>query len=223
MFPIYICWDKHVLEIEKNAILRAAGEVESLFECRIYCYGTTRWCEGRYRSADELLATVPRKPNGRVDGTKTMNLMVDTMESWIEPGVFILFTGEELALDKVDRCFGCTRTGKKVVIESTAWYRSLPTKMREACIARTLRHELGHTFRCAADLKRSNTVNRFGPHCTNMGCTMRQTSTLHELLAAIDEEDPKHCFCAQCMNDMRTFMKAQERLIIMRPYGRRRV
>lgn len=221
MFPIYICWDKHVTEIEKNAIMGAIEEVESIFGCRVYCYGNTTWLEGKYRSADEIMATIPRRSNGRVDGTRTMDLMVEITKTWTEPGVFILFTGEELTMGELNWCFGCARTGKKVAVESTAWYRSLPEWQRRACIAHTLRHELGHTFRCAANLKRSNTVDRLGPHCTNKGCTMRQTGTMDELLAAIDEEDPRHYFCDQCMDDMRAFKKAQETPSPIRPYGRR--
>ena len=221
MFPIYICWDKHVTETEIKAIHKAIEDIQAIFGCSVYCYGNSRWLMGQYKSADEILAAVPKRSNGRVDGTKTMELMIKTSREWFEPGVFMLFTGKELAMDGMEWCFGCARTGKRVAVESTAWYRNLPKGQMYACIARTLRHEIGHTFRCAADLKRPNTVNDHGPHCTNKGCTMRQTGTMDELLAAIDEEDPRHYFCDQCMNDMRAFKKAQETPSPIRPYGRR--
>ena len=75
---------------------------------------------GQYKSADEILAAVPKRSNGRVDGTKTMELMIKTSREWFEPGVFMLFTGKELAMDGMEWCFGCTRTGKRVAVESTA-------------------------------------------------------------------------------------------------------
>ena len=234
MFPIYICWDRYVTEAEKRAIERAVYEIEPIFGCDFICYGNKSWNEGRYKSADEIIASAPHNENGQADGTNVLNKLEETMRKWTEPGAFVLFTGQDLKMVNTNWCFGVARMSSRVTVQSTIRYRSLPEKIASDCIKRTLRHELGHIFGCAADPKRTNTEQKLGSHCTNYGCSMRQTMSLQELVDDLPTENATRCFCSQCMADLRRFKQITEqkepalkeargRVFKREPYGRRAI
>ncbi|MDO4219704.1 MAG: hypothetical protein Q4D22_00510 [Candidatus Saccharibacteria bacterium] len=223
MFPIYICWDGSLRPAEQNAILRGVRETEAIFGCTFVCYGARKWTYGRYTSSDAIVRAAPRNEKGQKNASSILTIMADVMREWVEPGAMILFTSEDLSVRGINWCFGAARSEVKMTVQSVARYRGLSEEVMSACIRRTMRHELGHIFECAKDLKRSNTEMNLGEHCTNAGCSMCQTLDLPTLIRLAGEEDERDCFCEQCKADMRRFkskFEAGQRQLV-KPKGRR--
>ena len=210
MFPIYICWDSKVRPAEQNAIMAGMRETKAMFGCEVVYYGTDAWQFGRYKNADEIMRTAPHNCAGQANAGNILTMMASTMNTWIEPGAMVLFTGEDLYIDGTNWCFGAARIKARVSVQSVARYRILDKATLSACVRRTLRHELGHIFTCAHDLMRSHTEMNLGEHCTNPRCSMRQTLNLAELLRAVREENAQNCFCAQCLADLNRFKMKYE-------------
>jgi len=210
MFDIEIFCDKNIRDGERAMIKRAAQLTASLFGCSFILRGSGEWdTEGSYdipASCDEIMNEVPEDEKGRKNVSRIMDIMTEVMKARKKSGAMIVFTGDDLFL-KDSWCFGAARVGKGVSVQSVARYRSLPEKDMQAVIARTLRHEVGHIHRCAADPERKNTEMKYGRHCTSDGCTMRQSPTLKALLEHAKEEDPKDCLCELCREDLERFKK----------------
>ena len=208
VFQTYVCCDDFVTQAELEAIKQGLTETRLLFGSEVIFYGKDSWKLGKYKNATQLMNSMPRNSSGRVNASQTLDRMVGLANSWDEHRAMILVTGLDLCTDNCGWCFGAAKPAYKVTIQSVNRYRGLSSMMESACIRRTLRHEMGHIFCCAYSKYRSNTTDRLGIHCTNPGCSMRQTMSLNELMAAALEEDPRNCFCPQCLQDLRNF-KAQ--------------
>ena len=211
MFQTYVCCDNFVTQMEQVAIKQGLMETRPLFGSQVIYYGKNNWVTGKYRNATQLMNSIPRNRDGRVNGSQVLDKMTELCSSWDEPGAMILVTGLDLCTDNSGWCFGAAKPAYRVTVQSVNRYRGLSLTMEAACIKRTLRHEMGHIFCCAYSKYRSNTVNMMGIHCTNPGCSMRQTMSLNELMAAALEENPRNCFCPQCLQDLRTFKAQCER------------
>ena len=209
MFPIYITADSSVTVSECDAICDGVKEMAKLFNCIIICALQQDMDLGAFFSADEIIRTAPRVEQGKVDTKTALTTMGEIVKKFDRPGAVIMFTGYDLVANGT-WCFGVARASNKCSIQSTLRYRGLSDDLKAKCIKRTLRHELGHIFNCASDIHRSNTVDRFGVHCINYGCSMRQVMNLQDLISAVGEEDSQRCFCNQCMDDMRRFSKRYE-------------
>ena len=212
MFPIYVCWDNTVTLSERRIIEQGMRETQPLFGSRVICYGAHSWSVGKYKNANELVRSTSRRENGQINGSELLGKLSSLLEEWPEPGAIVLITGKDLYGDSCDWCFGLAKMSARVTVQSMSRYRELDEIEKSKCIRHILRHELGHIFYCAWTTKRTNTIEKIGAHCTNPGCSMRQTMSLSELRLAVISEDPKKCFCAQCMNDLRSFKSQYEAL-----------
>ena len=211
MFQTYVCCDNFVTQSELEAIKRGLMETQPLFGSQIICYGKDDWRIGRYRNAAQLMNSMPRDGSGKVNASQVLDKMKELTDSWGEPCAMIMVTGLDLRTDDCGWCFGAAKPAYKVTVQSVNRYRELSSLFESACIKRTLRHEMGHIFCCAYSKYRSNTVDKIGIHCTNPGCSMRQTMSLNELKVAALEEDPRNCFCPQCLQDLRNFKDRYEK------------
>lgn len=207
MFPVYVCYDDGVTAAERKAINSCLNVMQPLFGCEIYCYGTEPWPYGRYRSANAIVKSTPKNVSGQLSVSVLLDKLEETSASWIELNAFVLYTSKDLYFQErnLSWCFGAARKNTRVSVQSVKRFRGLSESAAAFCIRRTLRHELGHIFRCAASNYRSNTVDLAGLHCTNRGCSMRQAGSLNDLLAMMADERDEACFCEQCMADLRRF------------------
>ncbi len=223
MFPIYICWDSSLTAAEQRAIQEGVQEIEPLFGCPFVCYGTRRWTYGSFTCADDIMRYAVRNGKGQANASSILTTMTNVMKDWVEPGAMILFTSQDLAVRGTNWCFGAARAEARMSVQSVLRYRHLNDEVKSACIRRTMRHELGHIFECAKDLTRSHTEMNLGEHCTNPRCSMRQTLDLPTLIRMTGEEDDRHCFCSQCLTDLRCFKVKYEmnEQNIRRPKGRK--
>lgn len=222
MFPIYVCYDSGVRMSERIAIEQGLKELQPIIGTQIVNYGTNQWKYGRFKSADEIVRSLPRNERGQIDATRVLDIVSEVSGCWIETGAVVMITSQDLYAEGLSWCFGLARPSTRITVQSIARYRGLCEAEASACIRRTLKHELGHIFGCAGDLRRSHTIEKLGSHCTNPGCTMRQSMSLDELRTVIREENPQRCYCHQCMEDLRRFQGAinfRESLVVM-PFGR---
>ena len=141
---------------------------------------------------------------GQYDGTAILRRLEKLQAGLPKGSPALYFTDRDLVLSTGRWCFGAASLKKGASVQSLYRYRDLSMAERERCIRRTLRHELGHVLGMAGDPSRSNTEERYGCHCTNPGCSMRQTPALRDLLAlSAEEEKLADPFCAQCREEMR--------------------
>ena len=141
---------------------------------------------------------------GQYDGTAILRRLEKLQAGLPKGSPALYFTDRDLILSTGRWCFGAASLKKGASVQSLYRYRDLSMAERERCIRRTLRHELGHVLGMAGDPSRSNTEERYGCHCTNPGCSMRQTPALRDLLAlSAEEEKLADPFCAQCREEMR--------------------
>lgn len=210
MFEIEIFCDRSISENERAMIERAALMTDDLFGSRSFVYHDVTWDtagqEGIPASCDEIISAAPEDEKGRKNVSLIMDLMKDVMKVREKTGAMIIFTACDLFL-KDNWCFGAARVGGGVSVQSIRRYRDLAEDDMQPVIARTLRHEVGHIHKCAADPERLNTELKYGRHCTVPGCTMRQSPTLTDLLKHAKEEDPKACLCELCRADLEKFKK----------------
>ena len=208
MFPIIICCDSGVTKTEQAAIMRGLEETQPLFGCELLFYGNQSWTLGRYKSADEVVRAVPRNKAGQVNASIALDKLENVSREWMEKCAIVMFVSSDLYSNGLNWCFGLARHSARVTVQSVYRYRTLIESVASSCIRRTLRHELGHLFGCAMDKNRSNTTQALSTHCTNPGCSMRQTMTLRELITLSSQEDPRRCFCEQCLQDMMRFKRS---------------
>ena len=203
-FTVYAFIDNGVTEPERDMIARALARTVPVFGCPFFFHRSSRWTLRPWTTAEELIAAAGENEKGQADGRRILEALFGGFREWGRKGALLLFTSRDLAMGDT-WCFALTGIRRAVSVLSLYRYRALPADQRETVIARTLRHELGHIFRCAADPRRAETQQRFGPHCTHPGCSMRQTATLAALLRAAGEEDPEDFFCPLCRQDMARF------------------
>lgn len=144
---------------------------------------TSPGAESNRKSADTFLQGTFNK-NGQADGAIIIRKLQNAYTSLPNATAVVLLTAKDLFSSslKLSWCFGTANYQKHVSVHSVFRYQGLTKEEKLRCIRRTLRHELGHIFGLANDLRRANTENYHGHHCTAPGCSMRQTGTLRELL-----------------------------------------
>lgn len=130
-------------------------------------------------------------------------------------GSIVMFTGKDLYLKNppLTWCFGAANHGRGTTVQSVCRYRELTAEEEQACIGRTLRHELGHIFGLAKDPMRTNTIRKNGMHCLNPACGMRWSPNKKVLLERIEEERlAGRYFCEECMADLKKeYLKSRGR------------
>ena len=210
MFGIEIFSDKSIRDDERAMIIKAAQQTAVLYGCTFIVKSDDRWSEEGHPdipdSCSELMSEVPCDDKGRKNVSRIMDLMTEVRRALGKQDAMIIFTAEDLFL-RENWCFGAARVGKGVSVQSICRFRDLPEADMQAVITRTLRHEVGHIHKCAADPERPNTEMKYGRHCTSEGCTMRQSPTLKDLLRHAKEEDPENCLCKLCRADLENFKK----------------
>lgn len=205
MFDILICYDCSVTDAEKRAVEQAVRDIRQVAGCNFVFLNGRNWPSDVYRDANDIMRRAMRNQRGQIDAGSVLTMLSECTARWSNSAAMVLFTGEDLAIKGMNWCFGAARRKAMVTVQSMLRYRDLPENIMADCVARTLRHELGHIFGCAADETRTNTEENCGTHCTNLGCSMRQTPDLPQLMHAAMTEDPHGFYCAQCMAELRGF------------------
>jgi predicted Zn-dependent protease len=181
-----------------------------VFGSNIIYYGSDRWTVGKYKSADDIIRSSPKNEKGQVDAIPVLEKLRDVNKSMLEPGAIVLITSKDLYARGYNWCFGMAMYNYRTTVQSLHRYQHLPDDVKSFCIRRTLRHELGHLFGCAANPSRSNTENKCGQHCTNPGCSMNQTMTVAELVQRMSYECDTDFLCPQCKQDLQRFLNDYE-------------
>ena len=200
-FTVYVFCDGSVSAEEREMLVRAMEAAATLFGCWFYMPADGDW--GDF-SADAVVSRAPVNSRGQLGASEILTMMKAAFKAKNLKGAMFIFTGKDLYL-KDTWCFGAARVGGGVSVQSMARFRELAPADKQAVISRTLRHELGHIHRLAADHERRNIEKKYGWHCTSPGCTMRQSPTLKALLEHVAEEDPGNCLCELCREDLERF------------------
>ena len=208
MFEIEIFCDKSVNDTERAMILKAAQLTAPIYGCRFSFDAGGSWAsadiQGIFTSCDDIMKEAPTDSEGRKNASRILDMLSEAVKARDKNGAMIIFTAEDLFLGDT-WCFGAARVGGRASVQSMRRFRELSDEDKQAVITRTLRHEVGHIHKCAADPKRRNTRKKYGMHCTTQGCTMRQSPNLKDLLKHAKEEDPKDPLCKYCREDLERF------------------
>ena len=202
-FTVYVFCDSSVTDAEKVMLQKAMEDTAPVYGCHFLFIGSDSGEEPR-QPGDEIIAKAHKNLKGQISASDVLGKLQDILKSKKIRGAMFLFTSKDLYLKKT-WCFGAARVGGGVSVQSMARFRDLTDDVKQAVITRTLRHELGHVHKCAADPKRPNTESKYGMHCTCPGCTMRQSPTLKALIEHALEEDPADCLCRFCKEDLAKF------------------
>lgn len=205
---IYLFCDSSLTSEDRSLVTKVISEVCTLFPmCEVINMDTSPGAESNRKSADTFLQGTFNK-NGQADGAIIIRKLQNAYNSLPNATAVVLLTAKDLFSSslKLSWCFGTANYQKHVSVHSVFRYQSLTKEEKLRCIRRTLRHELGHIFGLANDLRRSNTENYHGHHCTAPGCSMRQTGTLRELLQySAEEERVGTFFCKDCISDLNRY------------------
>lgn len=207
MLPIYVSYDSKITDFEQKAIIEGLKEISSVFPGReVVVFGSMAWSEGDYSSADWYVARAKKVMHrGRglqLDAASLLGLM--TNEPWqrTKAHIDVFFTSYDLTAPGLNFCFGMT--SGRLTVQSVARYRVLPAADRYLAIKSVVQHELGHVYGLAGDLRRPNTEQNLGPHCTNYGCIMRQSLTLELWVQhAREARAMGRIYCPSCLADAR--------------------
>ena len=202
-FTVYVFSDSSLTEAEKTMLIKAMEDTAPVYGCH-FLFSESGVREESLSSGDEIIARAHKNLKGQLSASDILGKLQDILKKKQLKGAIFLFTSKDLYLKKT-WCFGAARVGGGVSVQSMARFRDLEDDVKQAVITRTLRHELGHVHKCAADPKRPNTESKYGMHCTCPGCTMRQSPTLKALIEHALEEDPADCLCRFCKEDLRKF------------------
>ena len=200
MLPIYVMWDSRVDKFEQQAIIDGLEEFKKYLPGReIVIFGSKKWSEGDYSSADWYIEKAKRI-KGQISAPSILDLMSNEPWQKANPHVDVFFVSHDLSAPGLNYCFGMSRG--KLTVQSILRYRMLPSNDRYLSIKAVVQHELGHTYGLAGDLRRSNTEYKLGSHCTNYGCVMRQGMNLVEWAQhARDAHKMGRPYCNQCIED----------------------
>ena len=208
MKKIYLFCDSSLAHGDRMLANEAVSQVRILFPmCEVVNMDISPDAETNRKMADTFLQGTFNE-NGQADGAKVIRQLQNAYASLPNAEAVVLLTARDLfsSILKLSWCFGTANYKMHVCVHSIYRYRSLPQKEKLRCIKRTLRHELGHIFRLANDLKRANTENNHGHHCTAPGCSMRQAGTLREFLqCSAEEECAGTFFCRDCVSDLKRY------------------
>ena len=209
-YTVYVYCDSSVTADEREMLVKAMESAAPIFGCCFMFSGSGGFevpGGGRLKkSVDEMVAAAALNDKGQISAKDMLDMASEVFGKMARKGALIVFTSRDLFL-KESWCFGAARVGGSVSVQSMARFRQLEPEVKQAVITRTLRHELGHIHRLAADPDRACTENKYGRHCTRSGCTMRQSVKLSILIEHAREEDPKNCLCDLCRADLERFKR----------------
>lgn len=205
--PINVMFDSGVDRFEEKAIIEGlVGAVFYFPSLSLRLYGSKVWAKGDYGCADWYIGMARkmlRHGHMQYDAGSLLELLRN--EPWqSEPHIDVFFTSKDLTMEYggeyLNFCFGVA--SGRATIQSVARFRGLPDADRKLAIEAVVRHELGHIFGLAADLRRPHTVDNLGAHCTNPGCIMRQALTVDEWVRnARESARMGMIYCPECMKD----------------------
>ena len=208
MLPIYLVYDSKVNEFEARCIMEALTAFKKLRPRQIVrAFGSQPWSTGNYSSADwyvRFARRIYREELGRtqLDAGSILTLLEN--EPWQEqnPHIDLFSTSHDLNMRGMNFCFGMTR-GRNIVL-SVYRFRKLCDNDRALAIQTLIWHELGHIFGLASNLNREHTEELYGPHCTNVGCSMHQGISVKEWVSLAREVKKRdNIYCSQCITDLR--------------------
>ena len=183
----------------------AAAEIGKIFPmCEVVNLDAANGKEINRETVDAFLEGTFNEV-ARADATIILRRMKNAYNTFPNAVALVLFTTYDLHISSINAgwCFGAALSKSHVSVQSIFRYQSLPIMDQFRCIRRTLRHELGHIFGMVSDLTRANTEDKLGPHCTNPGCSMRQSGTLQSLLLhAVEEDRLDTYFCEECLEEL---------------------
>ena len=195
---IYITYDSSLSPDDMAVIREATEELNALFPmCTVEHLDSV--------SGDAFLEGTFNE-QGRANSNVILQRMHSAFEKLPDMAAAVLITDRDLYSSslKLKWLFGAANIKRRVTAQSLCRYKDLDEANKSACIRRTLRHELGHCFGMASDLKRVNTEDNSGPHCTVPGCSMRQAENLQVLQMRANGEDRRGMyFCPDCMEDLK--------------------
>ncbi|MCQ2570910.1 MAG: hypothetical protein MJ154_01530 [Candidatus Saccharibacteria bacterium] len=129
-------------------------------------------------------------------------------EPWQDanPHIDMILVSDDLTAehngDWLNFCFGLTCG--RFVANSVHRYKSLNDLERFLAVKAVVLHEIGHVLGAAADLNRSHTEEKIGPHCTNPNCVMRQGLNLATWVKHAREcNSHGSWYCPQCLADIK--------------------
>ena len=202
---IFVFCDSSLSPEDRAILSSAVSELETLFPmCKTENMDCVPRAEKDRQTPDSFLEGTF---NGELqaDATLVLRKLESAYKTLPNAAAAVLFTGRGLFLSSLNLrwCFGAASHGRRVSVQTVLYYRDLSAAEKARCIRRTLRHEVGHIFGMAWDLKRICTEDRGGHHCTSEGCSMRQAGTLRVLLEHSLEEDRLGTyFCRHCRQDL---------------------
>lgn len=211
--PIYVRCDETITSEEEKSIIRGLLEAKRyLPDTEIYYVGKKQYISlidhTKLSKGQDVIDSVRKIGNQLVSSDIIYKILSDRGNNDNAPGrIEVFFTGHDLTDirtngEKLNFVFGSA--GNLITVQSVYRFRSLNDYEKDLCIKRTIRHELGHIYRMAGDLKRSNTEEKLGEHCTNSNCCMRQGMSVGEWLAEAKQEQASGIFyCKQCINDLK--------------------
>ncbi len=212
MQRIIVCWDKTISAAEGAMIEQAARNCINYFPgITLNVVGREAWTKNKRTSGETVMKSAERR-NGQVNVYSVMQKVCNARDA--EKGKYrvVVFTGEDLNAfgDGLSFCFGA-RVGDTIV-ESVHRFRGLRANDEKLCILRILRHELGHMYGAAANKNPNHPKTLYRAHCTNSGCSMRQTLSVNDVLRMAKEENAKRPFCAECEADIARRLAPKPRL-----------
>lgn len=202
MQQVIICWDKTITAKEGQMIEQAAKNCVDYFPgVSFKTVGRAAWTNDRRTSGETVISHAERR-NGQVNVYSVMQEVCKARDA--EHGKYhvVVFTAEDLNTfdNGLVFCFGA-RVGD-IIVESVRRFRHLNAEDEKLCVLRILRHELGHLYGAAAGKYLDNPKSLYRAHCTNKGCSMRQTKNVNEVLQMAREENRYRPFCAECEADI---------------------
>ena len=211
---INIMYDNNLDDIERSAIRDAAETLVRLgFNQKIRIFGSQKWSEGNYSSAEWYLdhAEKIRRPDGsiQINASSINDLMSGEPWQRSDPHIDIMITSRDLTARSgtgyLNFCFGAARG--RFITSSIARYRNLFDGDRYLATKAVILHELGHVFNLAG-IHRTNTEENLGPHCTNPKCIMRQGLNVPIWVNhARESAATNQWYCPQCLEDFKNYLK----------------
>lgn len=205
---IYIFCDSALTFEDRLLIYEAISNLGDLFPmCEFVNLDTVDKKEINRQAADSFLKGTFNE-DGKADGSVVLDKLRNAYEVFPNAEAVILMTAKDLYASSLNlnTCYGLANYRKHVTVQSVYHYQKLHKKEKLQCIRRTMRHELGHIFKMADDLKRINTEDRYGHHCTTPGCSMRQIHSFQEKIEYGKEEERSGVyFCKYCLADLNKY------------------
>ena len=212
MLPIFVMYDSGVDTLEERAILDGlmATKCYSHMRREIRLINSEAWSNEDCSPADwyvDRARKIYRNKIGytQLDADHLLDLLANEPWQKTEPHIDVLFVSQDLTArdgeDWLNFVFGIA--DGRITVQSVARYREINDPFERAMAIKTVvQHELGHVFGMAADLNRSNTEYKLGPHCTNPGCVMRQGLSVSEWVRhARESYSAGMIYCPQCLAD----------------------